>query len=249
MKRVAANALVLFLLVLFEASNGLAAEFDACVRALRGEAMAKGITRQTFDRAMTASSPIRACSMRWTTSRVHDTDLDYLAGLVDDQRIADGRAKLASGPRCCRTSSGSSAWTRISSSPCGARDRLRQKYGQALADALAGDGSVLWQPAAFLSRRADRGLRILQSGDLPPEALTGSWAGAFGHTQFCLPRSASAVRFRRRRPPRSRRLGTRCARLHGELSQARGWVSGSPGLRGSAAAGFSGPSGRRPRKC
>jgi lytic murein transglycosylase len=27
-------------------------------------------------------------------------------------------------------------------------------------------------------------LHILQSGDMPPEALTGSWAGAFGHTQF-----------------------------------------------------------------
>jgi lytic murein transglycosylase len=27
-------------------------------------------------------------------------------------------------------------------------------------------------------------LRILQSGDMQPEALKGSWAGAFGHTQF-----------------------------------------------------------------
>jgi lytic murein transglycosylase len=27
-------------------------------------------------------------------------------------------------------------------------------------------------------------LRILQNGDVPPEALTGSWAGAFGQTQF-----------------------------------------------------------------
>ena len=27
-------------------------------------------------------------------------------------------------------------------------------------------------------------LKLLQSGDLKPEGLTGSWAGAFGHTQF-----------------------------------------------------------------
>jgi membrane-bound lytic murein transglycosylase B len=44
---------------------------------------------------------------------------------------------------------------------------------------------------AYDARRADffegeliHALRILQDGDTTPDRMTGSWAGAMGHTQF-----------------------------------------------------------------
>ena len=45
---------------------------------------------------------------------------------------------------------------------------------------LAFDG----RRGAFFEKQLIEALRILQSGDVTPANLTGSWAGAMGHTQF-----------------------------------------------------------------
>jgi lytic murein transglycosylase len=110
---------------------------------------------------------------------------DYLAGLVDDERVAEGQAKLAQ--------------------YADALKRIKQRYGVDPATVVAVWGvesnfgqifgkSPLLQSLSTLScfgRRQSyfRGeffaaLRILQKGDISPERLVGSWAGAFGHTQF-----------------------------------------------------------------
>ena len=110
---------------------------------------------------------------------------DYLAVMVDDQRIADGRAKLAEWPRCWREPSGSSASTGMSSSPCGRRVRFRQGRGGARC-ALAGDGLLLRRAAAGVLRGEFAGdlAHPRRAETSPPNVLGGSWAGAFGQTQF-----------------------------------------------------------------
>ena len=57
--------------------------------------------------------------------------------------------------------------------------------------------------AAFFEEQLIAALRILQAGDVAPRAMTGSWAGAMGHTQF-MPTSylVHARRLRRRRAAR-----------------------------------------------
>jgi lytic murein transglycosylase len=45
-------------------------------------------------------------------------------------------------------------------------------------------GSCLGTRQAFFRNELVATLRIVQSGEIPAEALTGSWAGAFGQTQF-----------------------------------------------------------------
>ena len=53
-------------------------------------------------------------------------------------------------------------------------------------DPLAGDAR-LWRPAARASlagSSSSRRLNILQRGDISIAGMTGSWAGAMGHTQF-----------------------------------------------------------------
>ena len=62
-------------------------------------------------------------------------------------------------------------------------------------------------------------LRILQAGDVAPDAMRGSWAGAMGHTQF-MPDLLPHLRRRlhRRRPPRHLvRRPDRRARLRRQL--------------------------------
>jgi len=110
---------------------------------------------------------------------------DYMAALVDQERIDDGRAML-------------DQWRDV-------LDRVEAQYGVDRQTVVAVWGvesnygknfgsRPLVTSLATLScegRRQDffRGeffttLKILEQGNIAPERLTGSWAGAFGHTQF-----------------------------------------------------------------
>ncbi|MHC1480127.1 lytic murein transglycosylase [Frateuria aurantia] len=110
---------------------------------------------------------------------------DYLSGLVDAERVADGRAAMRQ-------------WQ-------GPLATIAQRYGVDPDTVVAVWGvesnygrqrgnRPLLRSLATLScegRRQDffRGelyasVRILQHGDIAPEQLNGSWAGAFGQTQF-----------------------------------------------------------------
>ena len=65
---------------------------------------------------------------------------------------------------------------------------LESAYGQVRGDSpliaslatLAYDG----RRGAFFESQLVAALEIIQSGDVTPERMTGSWAGAMGHTQF-----------------------------------------------------------------
>ncbi len=59
------------------------------------------------------------------------------------------------------------------------RDRLHH-VPQALATLAWADP----KRANFARKQLIAALKILQSGDVTPNHLTGSWAGAMGHTQF-----------------------------------------------------------------
>ena len=110
---------------------------------------------------------------------------DYLAGLVDQERVDDGRALLEE--------------------HAGLLARIESEYGVDPATVVAvwgvesdygrtfGSKSLLRSLATLscAGRRQDffRGelfavLKLIQAGDLSASGLTGSWAGAFGHTQF-----------------------------------------------------------------
>jgi lytic murein transglycosylase len=110
---------------------------------------------------------------------------DYLAGLADDERIADGRERLAQ-------------WREV-------LEQVRVRHGVDPATVVAVWGvesdfgrSVGRKPVvrslATLSCEGRRqpffrgqlyaALRILGDGHVAAERFTGSWAGAFGQTQF-----------------------------------------------------------------
>lgn len=110
---------------------------------------------------------------------------DYLAALVDDERIADGRARLSEhGPTLAEIERrfGVDPATVVAvwgvESDYG-RSRGRYPIVQALATlSCQGRRQPFFRGELFAT------LRIVQGGHLAPEQLLGSWAGAFGQTQF-----------------------------------------------------------------
>ncbi|CAN5657789.1 lytic murein transglycosylase [soil metagenome] len=163
-----------------------AAAFANCRSRLRVQAEAAGIAGAGFDRHLTGVAPDASVLALLDAQPEFSTPIwDYLAALVDEERVADGRAMLKA--------------------HAGTLARAERTYGVDAATIVAVWGvesdygktfgkRPLLQSLATLScfgRRQDffRGelfatLALLQSGDLRAEGLTGSWAGAFGHTQF-----------------------------------------------------------------
>lgn len=162
------------------------AAFQRCLAAMQPQAAARGIDAATFARYTADLQPDRTVLPLLDAQPEFTTPIwDYLAGLVDDQRVADGRAMLATH-----------------------RDllaRLQAEYGVEPETVVAVWGvesdygritgkrplRVSLATLACEGRRQDffRGeflalLSLLQAGDLSDPQLTGSWAGAFGQTQF-----------------------------------------------------------------
>jgi len=247
-----AIAAALLLLLLAGAPGVLAADFDACVKALRGEAAAQGITRRTFDEAMAGIEPDRSVLDAMDNQPEFTTPVwDYLAGLVDEQRIADGRARLAEwalvladverkfgvdGPTV------TAVWGVET-------DFGRRMGGRPLVRSLA-TASCFGGRQQFFRGELIAALRILQDGDVAAGDLTGSWAGAFGQTQF-MPTAfqKSAVDFDcdgRRDIVGS--VPDALASTANFLMRA-GWTDGQPwGYEVRLPANYSGPSGRRARQ-
>ena len=90
-------------------------------------------------------------------------------------------------------------------------------------------------------------LRILQSGDIPAEALVGSWAGAFGQTQF-MPTTYQRLAVDFDGDGRRDIVGSVPDALGSTANflKKAGWISGQPwGVEVKLPANYSGPSGRR----
>src|SRR5690606_10176460 len=110
---------------------------------------------------------------------------DYLAGLVDAQRVSEGKSNLARHADVLRRVS---AQYGVDPATVVAVWGVESNFGQTqgkypLVQAL-GTLSCYGRRQAYFQKEFFATLRILQSGDIQPQRLVGSWAGAFGHTQF-----------------------------------------------------------------
>ncbi|KIN65902.1 Peptidoglycan binding domain protein [Sulfitobacter noctilucae] len=156
------------------------------VQAFRARALKQGIAASTFDTAMrglTYDSDI----IRRDRNQAEFTKTiwDYLDTAVSDLRIANGRKALA---KWNTTLDRIEAQFGVEKEVVVAIWGLESAYGTFRGSApvinglatLAFDG----RRAAFFESELIDALRILQNGDVSPGQMTGSWAGAMGHTQF-----------------------------------------------------------------
>jgi lytic murein transglycosylase len=173
---------------------------------------------------------------------------DYLAMLVDEQRIADGRAKLAEWAAVLTEAERKFGVDRhVIVAVWGIESDYGRVMGRRPLVRSLATASCFGGRQRFFRSELLATLRILESGDVPAEALAGSWAGAFGQTQF-MPSTfhRSAIDF----DGDGRRdiVGSVPDALGSTANflKLAGWESGQPwGYEVRLPADYKGPSGRR----
>ncbi len=169
------------------------AAYREFVEEFRTLARRHGIPESLYDRAFRGLTPDPEVIER--NNRQPEFVLPpshYMALMVTDTRVREGRRKL--------------------SEYGSALDRIERRYGvdphvltaiwgmETLYGTLRGERNVIrsLSTLGYKGRRAKFGrtqllaaLKILKAGDIPLDRMTGSWAGAMGHTQF-IPTSYAA---------------------------------------------------------
>ncbi len=160
--------------------------FAGWLTSFREDALKAGIDAGTFDRAMRGVRPDEdVIAANESQPEFTKPVWDYLDGALSDKRVATGKALLAENKALL--------------------DRIEARYGvdrhvlvaiwglESNYGTFQGTMSVVRSLATlgFEGRRTEYGrtqliaaLRIIQHGDIAPAAMTGSWAGAMGQTQF-----------------------------------------------------------------
>ncbi|MBI4754804.1 MAG: lytic murein transglycosylase [Betaproteobacteria bacterium] len=178
--------LVLATLLAAPADGAAVDDFATCVRQLRSQAAARGVSTATFDHHLRGLDPdMDVVALLDYQPEFRAPIWDYLATMVDEERVSDGRAMLE---KWKDTLAAIRSRFHVAPATVVAVWGVESDFGRKLGK------RPLVRSLATLScfgRRQDyfRGeffaaLRILQQGHIPVERLTGSWAGAFGQTQF-----------------------------------------------------------------
>lgn len=162
------------------------AAFASCVAGLRAEAQAKGVSAVTYDTHTSALAPDMAVIGFLDAQPEFVTPIwDYLAALVDAERVEDGRAMLAQWSSVLarvEAQYGVDAETVVA--VWGVESNFGRNFGsRPLLTSLA-TLSCFGRRQSFFRGEFFTTLKIIQDGHVAAERLTGSWAGAFGHTQF-----------------------------------------------------------------
>ena len=158
----------------------------AWIRGFRDRAEAAGIRPDVLDRAFAGVRYDPEVVRRdRNQSEFTKTIWDYLDSAASDARIRNGQAALR---RHREALQGIEDRYGVDKEVVAAVWGLESAYGtfkgddpviQSLAT-LAFDG----RRGRFFEQQLLAALRIVQAGDVAPERMTGSWAGAMGHTQF-----------------------------------------------------------------
>ena len=170
-----------------DAIRAAAADFNTCIANLWPDAARRGITRENYDRFTAGLTPdLHIMDLLDAQPEFTKAPWDYLDLLVSDDRIA--RGKRAARPIC------SGVRRHAADLRCRSRDHRRDLGRRIRTTARSGGTRPVIRSTATLAcvgRRRDyfreeflSTLEILQRGDVPPAHLIGSWAGAFGPTQF-----------------------------------------------------------------
>ena len=169
-----------------DAIRAAAADFGNCLAALWPEAARRGVSRANFERFTAELTPdLRIMDLLDAQPEFTKSTWDYLDTLVGDERVERGREILAQyAPIFAAVDRSYGVDRHIIAAIWG----VESNYGT-----MGGDRPVIRSTAtlACVGRRRDyfreeflSALEILQRGDVAADHLIGSWAGAFGPTQF-----------------------------------------------------------------
>ena len=157
-----------------------------CIESVRRAARFAGITETAWAAATSDFTPDSTVLL--ADRRQPEFTLliwDYLAAVVDSQRIADGLNRMAAWDSVLLAIE---AKTGVDRHVVVAVWGVESDYGRAMGNrplvrSLL-TGACQGRRRRFFREQLIAALRIVQRGDIPLDRLVGSWAGAFGQTQF-----------------------------------------------------------------
>ena len=161
-------------------------EFDRCLDGLQGDARKAGVSSATYQQLTQGLAPDMSVIEKLDFQPEFRSAIwDYLSGLVDEERVQEGQAMLARHADTLQR-----VEQRFGVDPAtvvavwGVESNFGQTFGKYPLLQSLGTLSCFGRRQDYFRTELFAAMRILQKGDITPDRLVGSWAGAFGHTQF-----------------------------------------------------------------
>ena len=169
-----------------EAIASAAANFQSCLAGLWPAAARRGISRPVFDRVTASLTPdLHIMDLLDAQPEFTKSLWDYLDILVTDDRIAKGRAILAKyAPQFDAVERAYGVDRNIIAAIWGVETNYGTQVGSKPVLRSTATLACVGRRQSYFRGEFLDALEIVQRGDLRPEQLVGSWAGAFGPTQF-----------------------------------------------------------------
>ena len=160
-------------------------QFQQCLDGLKNSSKFRGVDSFTFNNYRPSQpDPSVIQSLNYQPEFQKDV-WDYLSSLVDTERVEDGiRAKRQWADTLRKIESRYGVKAEHVLGVWGVESNFGQTLGKKpLFESLATLSCFDRRQSYFQGEYANA-LKIVQNGDIAPSDMTGSWAGAFGQTQF-----------------------------------------------------------------
>jgi lytic murein transglycosylase len=227
------------------------ADFSSCVTALRADGARAGVSRATLDTAFNGLQPdMKVLEFEKQQPEFKTPIWDYVEGLVDEERVADGKAAMAKNAHALSRAEETYGVSRFMLAAIwGVESNFGTEMGnRPLVQSLSTLACMGARPAYFRSELM-AALKIIDRGDIPADKLAGSWAGAFGQTQFM---PSSYLRLAVAGGDGRRDIVDSADDALASTANyfvKSGWRSGVPwGFEVKLPSGYSGPSGRKAKE-
>src|ERR1700734_2188117 len=228
------------------------ADFASCVGSLRSQAAHDGISARTLDTAFNGLEPdAKVLDLQKQQPEFKTPVWDYVDGLVDDDRVADGKAAMARESRALARAEETYGVSRtMLAAIWGVESNFGRSMGKRPLVQSLSTLACFGERASYFRGELMATLKIISNGDVPADRLNGSWAGAFGQTQF-MPSTFLRTAVDLDGDGRRDIVDSAPDALGSTANYLRksGWRSGVPwGFEVKLPPGYSGPSGRKAKQ-
>lgn len=225
------------------------ADWSSCLSGLRHAAASAGVSQQTIAAVTDGMQPNDAVSFMDKQPEFTTPVWDYVSGLVDEERVDEGREMLQKYGHALQT-----AQSRYGVDPAtvvavwGVESDFGKSFGKRpVPQSLATLACEAPRRNDYWRKEFIAAMKIIDNGDVRAEEMLGSWAGAFGHTQF-MPSTFLGMAVDLDGDGRRNIASSAPDSLGSTANFLRkgGWRAGEPwwGFEVRLPAGYSGPSGR-----
>jgi membrane-bound lytic murein transglycosylase B len=203
--------------------------FSSCIQSLRGQAAQRGVLPQVFEQATSGLTPdssiLHLLERQPEFSR---QPWEYINGIVAQNRVAEGRRMIQLHRAALERAEQATGVDRyIIAAIWGIETSFGRSKGNTSVVRATATLACYGRRQEFFRGEFVAALQIISRGHVSPAEFRGSWAGAFGHTQF-MPSTFLRAARSGSNSPRIDLLGSipDAMMSTGNLLREEGWVRG-----------------------